>query len=198
MLICMLSQILITKRKNADLLLNAPNVAQIYQTLSFKTLGLLTINNNNDPVITLNGKNIENLLNLTLSTNILEPEDIYIPKFFVEKYTNGYINCGGKISNSTDRFGLVNLEDLFYAEGLPSFSTVTPEQRLNIYPGIINKVLGMYLCQLEKDYWGIYKVNQNLMKNGKFYKIFLPTVHSQTNKEGAKYSFKNREKIFRT
>lgn len=192
MLICLLSQILITKKRNTSLLLNAPNIAQIYQTLSFKTKGLLTINNNTNPVITLNGENIEVLLKILLQNNILDESDIFIPEFYVQKYSNGYIDCGGKITNSTDRFGLVNLEDLFYAEGTPEFSTVTAEQRLNIYPGIINKVLGMYLCQLKKDKLGLYQINTDLVdQNDKFYKVFLPTIHSHTNKEGAKYSFKN-------
>jgi len=56
---------------------------------------------------------------------VLDFDDIYIPMFYSDGYSNGKIDCGGKISTNTDRFGMVNLEDLFYAEGLPEFSTIT-------------------------------------------------------------------------
>jgi len=159
MLLCMLSQILITKKKNADILLNAPDISKIYQTVSFKNKGLLTTINNNNPIIVLNGIDIEELLANLWNNSILDTEDIFIPLFETSKYTNGYLYCGGKITNSTNRFGIVNLEDLFYAEGLPEFSNVTDEQRVNIYPGIITNVYDMYLCQLEKDRYGLYKIN---------------------------------------
>jgi len=57
---------------------------------------------------------------------------------------------------SSDRFGMVNLDNLFYAEGIPEFSTVTDEERINIYPGKIEKVFGQYICKIEKDRFGIY------------------------------------------
>jgi hypothetical protein len=59
-------------------------------------------------------------------------------------------------------------------------------------------VFGTYLCRLEKDRFGLYKVNEKLLKkdadgNEKFYKIFLPVIHSHTNKKGAKYNCTNTE-----
>lgn len=197
MLLCLLSQILITKRKTYDLLLNAPDVAQMYSTTSFRNKGMLTINNTNDPIVVLEDKSIEEALNLIINNSTLRSEDNFIPKFKVNKYSNGYINCGGKINTTSNRFGITNLDMLFYAEGTPNFSTVTDEERLNIYPGKIEKVFGQYLCRIEKDRFGLYQVNEELIEvvdgKRKFYKIFLPTVHSQTNKEGAKYNCKNIE-----
>ena len=197
MLLCLLSQILITKRKTTNLLLNTPDVSQIYSTTAFKNKGLLSINNINNPIIVLEEKNIEEALYYILNNNILAYDDNFIPKFKVDKYSNGYIDCGGKISISSDRFGMVNLDNLFFAEGVPEFSTVTEEERLNIYPGKIEKVFGQYICKIEKDELGLYKVNEDLIEivdgKRKFYKIFLPTIHSHTNKEGAKYNCKNTE-----
>ena len=130
-----------------------------------------------------------------LSNNILDDSDIFIPLFESDKYSNGYIDCGGKISNSTNRFGIANLEDLYYAEGQPEFATVTEEERVNIYPGVITNVFGTYLCKLEKDKYGLYKINEDLIKivdgKKKFYKIFLPVIHSHTNNKNKKYSFTN-------
>jgi len=107
MLLCMLSQILITKKKNADILLNAPDISKIYQTVSFKNKVLLTTINNNNPIIVLNGIDIEELLANLWNNSILDTEDIFIPLFETSKYTNGYLYCGGKITNSTNRFGIV-------------------------------------------------------------------------------------------
>ena len=195
MLLCMLSQILITKKKNSDLLLNAPDIALIYQSLSFKTKGLLTTKNVKNPIITLNGKDIEKLISILLEIGVLDANDIFIPMFESDKYSNGYIDCGGKITNNVNRFGIANLEDLFYAEGLPEFSNVTDEERINIFPGVIESVFGTYLCKLKKDKYGLYEVNNELVQvvdgKKKFYKIFLPVIHSHTNKEGAKYNCKN-------
>lgn len=197
MLLCLLSQILITKRKTADLLLNAPDISQIYSTTSFKNKGLLSINILNNPTVVLEDRDIEEALNLILNNGTLQDEDNFIPIFKVSKYSNGYIDCGGKITVSSDRFGMINLDNLFFAEGVPEFSTVDKEQRVNIYPGKIEKVLGKYLCKIEKDKFGLYQVNEELIKvvdgKRKFYKIFLPTIHSHTNKEGAKYNCKNTE-----
>lgn len=195
MLLCLLSQILITKRKSTDLLLNAPDVSHIYSTTAFKNKGLLSINNISNPIIVLNDKNVEEALQYILNNDIISYSDNFIPKFKVNEYSNGYIDCGGKISISSNRFGMINLDNLFFAEGTPEFSNVTNEERVNIYPGKIEKVFGQYLCKIEKDKFGLYQINEDLIKvvdgKRKFYKIFLPTIHSHTNKEGAKYNCKN-------
>lgn len=195
MLLCLLSQILITKKKTSNLLLNAPDISQLYSTTAFKNKGLLSINNLNNPVLVLEEKNVEEILSYVLSNNILNAEDNFIPKFKVNSYSNGYIDCGGKISISSDRFGMINLDNLFYAEGIPEFSTVTDEERVNVYPGRIEKVFGQYLCKIEKDRFGLYQINEELIKvvNGKrkFYKIFLPVIHSHTNNFNKKYNCKN-------
>ena len=197
MLLCLLSQILITKRKTTNLLLNAPDVSQLYSTTAFKNKGMLSINSTSSPIVVLEEKNIEEALYYILNNNILSYADNFVPRFTVNKYSNGYIDCGGKISVSSDRFGMVNLDNLFFAEGIPEFSTVTDEERLNIYPGKIEKVFGQYVCKIEKNKLGLYQINEDLIKvvdgKRKFYKIFLPTIHSHTNKEGAKYNCKNTE-----
>jgi len=157
----------------------------------------LSINILNNPTVVLNDRDIEEALSLILNNGTLQDEDNFIPMFKVSKYSNGYIDCGGKITVSSDRFGMINLDNLFFAEGVPEFSTVDKEQRVNIYPGKIEKVLGKYLCKIEKNKFGLYQINEELIKvvdgKRKFYKIFLPTIHSHTNKEGAKYNCKNTE-----
>lgn len=197
MLFCLLSQILITKRKTANLLLNAPDVSQMYSTIGFKNKGLLKVQNIADPIVILSDKNIEDALSWILNNQVLNSADNFIPKFKATEYLDGYIECGGKVNTNSNKFGFTNLDNLFYAEGIPEFSTVDAEQRINIYPGKIEKVFGQYLCQVQKDRFGIYQVNEELLKdmNGqkKFYKIFLPTIHSHTNKEGAKYNCTNIE-----
>lgn len=197
MLFCLLSQILITKKKVADLLLNAPDIAQIYHTGNFKTTGALSIQNSKNPVIVLNGIIIEDALSYLLSNGILHSEDNFIPKFYSNGYSNGSITCGGKISINTNRWGLVNLENLFYAEGTPEFSTVTDEERVNIWPGKIKSIFGQYLCNIETDEFGKYVVNTDLVHevNGvkKFYKVFLPVIHSHTNNVKKKYNCQNTE-----
>ena len=194
MLFCLLSQILIAKRKNSDLLLNAPDISQVYQSNSFKTKVKLTIEGEQTPVLVLNGKDIEELLSHIISNGTLDPNDNFVPKFISKDYTNGYIDCGGKISTATNRFGLVNLEELFWNEGLPEFCTYEDQkERYNIYPGKIQKVFGTYLCNIEKNRVGVYQKNKELIhSNGKFYKIFMPVIHSNTNKSASTpYSCKN-------
>ena len=195
MLLCLLSQILITKKKTSDLLLNSPDVSSIFQTTNFKNKGLLKISNTKNPIIVLNDIDIETALLHIINNQTLKSEDNFIPIFKVNKYSNGYIDCGGKISISSDNLGFINLDNLFYAEGVPQFSTVNDKQRVNIYPGKIEKVFSKYLCKIEKDKFGLYQINDTLVKKvggeDKFYKIFLPTIHSHTNKEGAKYNCTN-------
>jgi len=62
MLLCLLSQILITKKKTSDLLLNAPDISQLYSTTAFKNKGLLSINKLSGPIIVLEEKDIEEAL----------------------------------------------------------------------------------------------------------------------------------------
>ena len=197
MLLCLLSQILITKKKTTNLLLNSPDISYIFSTTAFKNKGMLSIESKNDPIIILEEKNVEDALNFIINNEIIDSQDNFVPKFKVDKYSNGYIDCGGKINTSTDRFGLINLDNLFFLEGVPEFSTVTEKERVNIYPGKIQRVFDKYLCIIEKDKFGLYQINNQLIKKvdgeDKFYKIFLPTIHSHTNKEGAKYNCKNVE-----
>ena len=193
MLFCLLSQILIAKCKNSDLLLNAPDIAQLFQSTSFKNKVKLTVKGDQEPVFVLNGKDIETLLSGIINNGVLDPSDNFVPKFISHDYSDGYLDCGGKISTSTNRFGLVNLEELFWNEGLPKFCTLeSSEDRYNIYPGKIKSVFGTYLCIIEKNRIGVFQKNKDLIQNGKFYKIFMPVLHSKSNASASTpYSCKN-------
>ena len=203
MLFCLLSQILITKKKTHPLLLNAPNISQIFQTEAFKTEGKLNIPGSGNIVVTLAEKyDIEDLLTYIINNNILDPEDNFIPKFVGNEFTNGSINCGGIVTLTTQRYGLSNVEGLFYADEIPEFSTVTDEQRLNIWPGKIEKVIGTHLCKIEQDELGLYKINETLVKDTnkgkKFYKIFLPTIIGEVNDPNSQFRCTNEETYTQT
>ena len=181
LLFCMLSQILIAKCKNDTLRLNAPDI--LYKTDIFNNELLLSLNKTKNISLSLNGKDIELSINGLLRNNILDKEDIFIPKF---KTNINEINLiiRNTLSDSNITTTMTGIE-------YPYFSSITEEQIKNIYPGKIISMQNQYICELEKNEDGTYKVNEELVDNGKFYKIFLPTLISESNVPGKKFSCTN-------
>ena len=183
LLLCMLSQILIAKCKNDVLSLNVPD--QLYNTESFNNEFGLTLNKVRNISPILNGKDSESILEKLLNGKILEQEDIFVPQFKA-KLVNAKIIVKDTVSIS-------DLKDLFTGSEYPYFSSITQEQLTNIYPGKITNVRNKYICELEKNIDGTYMINDSILVNDKFYKIFLPTLITDSNDPSKKFSCLNTD-----
>ena len=183
LLLCMLSQILITKCKNGTLSLNAPDI--IYSTSVFSNDLLLSLNKTKIVSLTLNGKSIDKAISELLRLKILDNEDIFIPSFNISiKDLHLIIN---------DTLYTSSLQDIFEGSEIPYFSSVTEEELKNIYPGKILSIEDKYICKLQKNENGTYAKNEDIMENGKFYKIFLPTLISEVNDSESQFNCTNTD-----
>ena len=183
LLICLLSQILITKCRNSTLVLNGPETlySNDQPSNSFK----LTLNKLDSVDLYINGKNIEKIINVTLQNEVLENSDIFIPQF---KLTLSNIILQLKTRSSLLQQSQT-LFSIFNGEDYPYFSTINDIQFENIYPGKIIKLKNQYLCELEKDEHGLYKIgNTQYNANGKIDRVFIPQLISEANKPGAEFS----------
>ena len=184
LLLCMLSQILIAKCKNSTLRLNTPD--DLYNTDVFSNDLLLSLNKTNNISLNLNGKDIEKALSGLLSVNVLENSDIFIPKF-IASIVDTHLIIRDQEYNS-------KLNDIFSGSEYPYFSSIGEEELVNIYPGKIISLENGYICRLEKNYDGTYAKNTSLINNeGKFYKIFLPTLISEANDPESQFNCKNTD-----